>query len=108
MRIVTTREVARQTREMFELAEKEDVIVKRGQKYFQIIEKEKPNSKLVSDEWLDEFFKIPAEYRCNPFDVSPSGDLFFGDKRNLEHIDNARKGKTKVLTREDQKKLFAI
>ena len=50
MRIVTTREVARQTREMFELAEKEDVIVKRGQKYFQIIEKKNQirNSSVMS------------------------------------------------------------
>ena len=112
MRIVTTREVARQTREMFELAEKEDVVVKRGQKYFQIIEKEKPNSKLVSDEWLDEFFKIPAEYRCNPFDVSPSGDLFFGDKRNLEHIDKAIKqaenGQTRRFSKEAQEELFRL
>jgi hypothetical protein len=32
---------------------------------------------------------IPPEYRCNPFDMSPSGDLFYADKRNVEHVKKA-------------------
>ena len=112
MRIVTTREVARQTKAVFELAEKEDIVVKRGQKYFQIVEKEKPDAPLVDDKWLDEFFEIPAEFRCNPFDVSPSGDLFFADKRNLEHLDRAIKqaknGQTRRLTKEVREELFRM
>jgi hypothetical protein len=27
-----------------------------------------------------------VEYRCNPFDISPSGDLFWADKRNIELV----------------------
>jgi hypothetical protein len=52
---------------------------------------EEPDIKFVSENWVKEFLSIPAEYRVNPFDVSPSGDLFFADKRNLEHIDKALK-----------------
>ena len=33
-----------------------------------------------------EFFSIPVEHRCNPFDISPSGDLFWADKRNIELV----------------------
>lgn len=71
---------------------------------------EKPDSNhaLVSDEWMRAFFSIPTEYRCNPFEYSPSGDLFFADRRNLEHIENARKGQIKTLSREDQKKLLSF
>jgi hypothetical protein len=112
MKIVTTRDIARQTKAMFELAEKEDVIVKRGEKYFQIVEKEMPHTKLVTDKWLDEFFEIPAEYRCNPFDISPSGDLFFADKRNIEQIERgkeqARKGQGRAISIDEIKQMCGI
>ena len=32
------------------------------------------------------FGNIPEEFRCNPYDVSPSGDPFFADKRNVEYV----------------------
>jgi hypothetical protein len=67
---------------------------------------EEPDTKFVSESWVKDYLSIPAEHRVNPFDVSPSGDLFFADKRNLEHIDQARKGKTKKLSREEQAELF--
>ena len=51
--------------------------------------------------------KIPEEYRVNPFDVSPSGDLYFADKRNIERIDKARQGKTKQLSEEERGKLIS-
>lgn len=55
---------------------------------------------------------IPMKYRCNPFDYSPSGDLFYADKRNVEHLNNAieqaKKGKTKKLTKEEQSKLLDL
>lgn len=32
---------------------------------------------------------IPEEFRCNPYDCSPSGDPFFADKRNVEAVEKA-------------------
>jgi len=34
-----------------------------------------------------EIAKIPEEYRCDPYEISPSGDPFFADKRNVEKLD---------------------
>ena len=34
-----------------------------------------------------EIAKIPEEYRCDPYEKSPSGDPFFADKRNVEKLD---------------------
>ena len=34
-----------------------------------------------------EIAKIPEEYRCDPYVISPSGDPFFADKRNVEKLD---------------------
>lgn len=33
-----------------------------------------------------EIAKIPEEYRCDPYEISPSGDPFFADKRNVEYV----------------------
>lgn len=33
-----------------------------------------------------EIAAIPEEFRCDPYEVSPSGDPFFADKRNVEGI----------------------
>ena len=33
-----------------------------------------------------EIEKIPEEYRCDPYEISPSGDPFFADKRNVEYV----------------------
>ena len=32
---------------------------------------------------------IPEEFRCNPYNYSPSGDPFFADKRNVEAVSTA-------------------
>ncbi|WP_298653501.1 hypothetical protein [uncultured Proteiniphilum sp.] len=108
MKIITTREIVRETKTYFELAEKERVAVKRGRKYVNLIVTDDPDTKFVSEDWINEFMSIPAEYRINPFDVSPSGDLFFADKRNIEHIDKALAGQTKRLSEEERKKLFSL
>ena len=34
-----------------------------------------------------EIDKIPEQYRCDPYEISPSGDPFFADKRNVEKLD---------------------
>lgn len=86
MKIITTREMRAATKTYFELAEKERIAVKRGKKYVTLVVSNKPDTNFVSDEWIKEFMSIPMEYRCNPFDVSPSGDLFFADIRNVEKL----------------------
>jgi len=112
MRIITTREITRQTRTYFEMAETERVAVKRGNKYINMIVTDTPDSTFINENWLKDFFVIPEKYRCNPFDYSPSGDLFYADKRNIERlnksIEQARSGKVKRLSRKEQKELFDI
>lgn len=107
LKIVTTREVARNTKEVFELAEEQRVVVKRGKKYVNFIVSDDPTVTFVSEEWIKKFMLIPSEFRVNPFEVSPSGDLFFADKRNLEHIDKAQTGELKELSIDEQKKLLS-
>ena len=92
MNIITTREIVKNTKAVFELAETESVTVKRGKnKYVHLVVTDEPDSKFVSNSWIDEFMSIPEEYRCNPFNISPSGDLFYADKRNVEHLEKAIK-----------------
>jgi hypothetical protein len=47
---------------------------------------EDPAKPLLDEEWVRDFFAIPEEFRVNPFDVSPSGDLFWADRRNVEEM----------------------
>ena len=106
MKILTTREIVKNTKSVFELAETENISVKRGKnKYVHLIVTEKPDNKFVTDDWIDEFMTIPEQYRCNPFDISPSGDLFYADKRNVEHLEvaikQAKEGKTIRVTKEE-------
>jgi len=35
-----------------------------------------------------EIAKIPEQYRCDPYEISPSGDPFFADKRNVEKLNS--------------------
>jgi len=86
MVIVSTREFRDSQKKYFELAEDEKVLVKRGKKYINLFVTDKPDSNFVSDTWIKEFLSIPEKYRCNPFDISPSGDLFWADKRNIEMV----------------------
>lgn len=39
--------------------------------------------------WVNEFMAIPEAYRVNPFLTCDSGDLFWGDKRNVDRLDEA-------------------
>lgn len=43
---------------------------------------------LFSTKDLEQYFKIPEEYRCNPFLYDPNGNIFFADKRNVENVVN--------------------
>jgi hypothetical protein len=55
---------------------------------------------------------IPAEYRCNPFDISPSGDIFFADTRNVKHLNNvieqAKNGRKKRLSKSSQREFLGL
>lgn len=108
MKIITTREIRKDTKAFFELAEKERVAVKRGDKYVNLIVTEEPDTKFVSENWINKFMSIPSEYRINPFEISPSGDLFFADNRNLEHLEKAGKGEIRTLSEEEQARLFEL
>lgn len=108
MKVITTREIVRETKTYFELAEKERVAVKRGKKYVNLIVTDSPDDKFVNEEWINEFMNIPEEYRVNPFDLSPSGDLFFADRRNIDHLDKARKNHAIRLTEDERNKLFSL
>ena len=112
MNIITTREIRKDTKAFFELAEKERVSIKRGKKYINLLVSDNPAKKYVDEDWIKEFMAIPAQYRVNPFDLRPSGDLFFADKRNIDHINNAidqaKKGQVKKLSKEDQGKFFSL
>ena len=86
MVIVSSKEFSNNQKKYFDLAEEEKVLVKRGKKYINLFVTDEPDNNLVSETWVKEFLSIPEKYRCNPFDVSPSGDLFWADKRNIEKV----------------------
>ena len=84
MRIVTTRELRSQTKAIFELAREDRIAVKRGKEYVTLTVSDDPTKPLLNEEWVRAFFAIPEEFRVNPFDVSPYGDVVWADLRNIE------------------------
>ena len=60
------------------------IAVKRGKEYVNLTISDDPAKALLDEEWVREFFSIPEQFRVNPFDVSPSGDVFWADRRNVE------------------------
>lgn len=64
-----------------------------GQNIFAIISIDRYNSFVEKEQntqdRLAEYLAIPKEYRINPYDYSPSGDLFFADRRNVEKLESA-------------------
>jgi len=89
MVLVSTREFRAQQKKYFDLAVDETVVVKRGNLFFSIVATSKPDNRLINYEWLKEYIAIPEKYRCDPFEMSPSGDLFYADRRNVEKIKKA-------------------
>ncbi|MDR2691514.1 MAG: type II toxin-antitoxin system YoeB family toxin [Dysgonamonadaceae bacterium] len=53
--------------------------------------------------WINEFMSIPMEYHCNPFDINPSGDLFFANKE-MSNILTQRHSKSGTDRRENSLK----
>jgi uncharacterized short protein YbdD (DUF466 family) len=112
MKVITTRDIRNNTKTYFEQAEKERISVKRGEKYINLMVSKEPDEVYVSENWVREFFAIPQEYRCNPFNISPSGDIFWADKRNVEQLEKTiEASKTTNWTRlkkEDIKKFMGL
>ena len=112
MKIITTREIRNRTKDYFELAKKEKVMVKRGNKFVHLVVRDNPDICFLDEEWIEAFFAIPDEYRCNPFDISPTGDVFWADKRNVEQLNKsvqqAKDTNLIKLKKEDQKKLLGL
>lgn len=88
MKIVSSREFRDNQRKYFDMVDnQEQIIVKRS--------KDKAY-KLVPVTTDDMLIEVPLEYRCNPYDYSPSGDPFWADKRNVEIVKKAIENKGQV------------
>jgi len=110
MVIVSTREFRDSQKRYFDLAEEEKVLVKRGKKYINLFVTDKPDNNFVDETWIKDFFSIPAKYRCNPFEISPSGDLFWADRRNVEMVKKGeqqiKEGKFTTITSDEELENF--
>lgn len=76
----------------------EQIIVQRKNRAYKLVP--------VTDD--DMLVDIPKEFRCDPYEVSPSGDMFWADKRNVEKVKKAIEDKEIALrlTSEDEIKNF--
>ncbi len=80
MKIVTSREFRDNQKKYFEMVDNnEQIIVKRKNRAYKLVP--------VSDD--DMLVDIPKEFRCDPYEISPSGDMFWADKRNVEKVKKA-------------------
>jgi hypothetical protein len=99
MKIVTSREFRDHQKKYFEMVDNnEQIIVKRKNRAYKLVP--------VSDD--DMLVDIPKEFRCDPYEVSPSGDMFWADKRNVEKVRRAIEDKeiALCLNSEDEIKNF--
>ena len=88
MKIVTSREFRDNQKKIFDMVDnKEQVVVKRSKNRAY---------KLVPVSEDDMLVEIPKEYRCDPYEISPSGDMFWADKRNVEIVKKAIKNKGQI------------
>ncbi len=51
----------------------------------------------VSDD--DMLVDVPKEYRCNPYEISPSGDMFWADKKNVDIVKKAIENKDQIANK---------
>ncbi len=112
MTVISAKAFAENLTHYLHLAQKEEVVVKLGSTLFEITPKNpvKKYSK-AEQEYLD---SIPEEFRCDPFAVSPSGDPYWADRRNVEELERrtkeAEEGNAELieLTPEYRKRLFSL
>jgi len=89
MKIVTSREFRDNQKKYFDMVDnKEQVVVMRKNRAYKLVP--------VSDD--DMLLDIPKEFRCDPYEVSPSGDMFWADKRNVEIVKKAIESKDIAAT----------
>ena len=97
MTIVTSREFRDHQKKYFEMVDNnEQVIVKRKDRAYKLVP--------VNEEDIP--VDVPNEYRCDPYEISPSGDMFWADKRNVERVKKAIEDKkivAKLGSKEDVK-----
>lgn len=90
MKIVTSREFRDNQKKYFDMVDKnQQVIVKRKNRAYKLV--------LVTDD--DMLVDIPVEHRCDPYEISPSGDMFWADKRNIEKVKKAIENKDQIAAR---------
>jgi hypothetical protein len=88
MKIITSREFRDNQKKFFDMVDnKELVVVKRSKNRAY---------KLVPLSEDDMLIEIPKEYRCDPYEISPSGDMFWADKRNVEIVKKAIEKKDQI------------
>jgi hypothetical protein len=56
-------------------------------------------NKLVPVTDDDMLLDIPREYRCDPYEIGQSGDVFWANKRNVEKVKKAIETKDKIVVR---------
>ena len=97
MKIITSREFRNHQKKYFEMVDNnEQVVVMRKNRAYKLVP--------VTEE--DMLVDIPKEYRSNPYEISPSGDTFWADIRNIEKVKKAIENKevaTQLKTTEDIK-----
>jgi hypothetical protein len=87
MKIVSSREFRDHQKKYFDMIDNnEQVIVKRKNRAY----------KLVPVSEADLLVEIPKEFRCDPYEISPSGDVFWADKRNVELVKKAIENKDEI------------
>ena len=87
MKIVTSREFRDNQKKFFDMVDNnEQVVVKRKNRAYKLVP--------VSED--DMLVDIPKEYRCDPYEISPTGDLFWADKRNVEIVKKAIENKDNI------------
>ncbi|MBI9066015.1 MAG: type II toxin-antitoxin system Phd/YefM family antitoxin [Salinivirgaceae bacterium] len=87
MKVVSSREFRDNQKKYFDMVDnKEQIIVKRKNRAYKLVP--------VSDD--DMLVEIPQEFRIDPYEVSPSGDMFWADKRNVEIVKKAIENKDQI------------
>ncbi len=87
MRVVSSREFRDHQKKYFDMVDNnEQVVVWRKNRAYKLVP--------VSDD--DTLVEIPKEFRCDPYEISPSGDVFWADKRNVEIVKKAIENKDDI------------
>ncbi len=87
MKIITSREFRDNQKKYFDMVDKnEQIVVKRKNRTYKLVP--------VTDD--DMLVDIPIEYQCDPYEISPSGDMSWADKRNVEKVKKAIENKDQI------------